>query len=207
MFFVYQKKKFFSLRNALVISFIVHAIILFFPSFKKTESRQIILESKKSNVTLINYSEKFELWDVVEPVRERDPFKGDFPVIFKKKEKPVNKPEDLPQPESFSKEELIARESYERDILKKIHRMKYYPQYARRMGMEGDVTIRFTIDKSGRIINHPVILKKGEHDVLNRAGVLTITQAGPFPPFPEDGTYLRDSMTFVVTIDYNLKVN
>ena len=118
----------------------------------------------------------------------------------------MNKPVDLPSPESLSKEEIVAKERYERDILKKIHRMKYYPQYARRMGMEGDVTIRFTIDRSGRIINHPVILKKGEHDVLNRAGVLTITQAGPFPPFPEDVAQLRDMMTFVVTIDYNLRV-
>lgn len=201
------KKKLFSLRSALVISFVVHAIILFFPSFEKTESRQIILESKKSNITFINYSEKLELWDLVEPVREKDPLKGNFPVIFKKKEKPENKPEKLPLSESLSREEIAAKESYERDILKKIHRMKYYPQYARRMGMEGDVTIRFTIDKSGRIINHPVIIKKDEHDVLNRAGVLTITQAGPFPPFPEDGAYLKDTMTFVVTINYNLRIN
>jgi outer membrane biosynthesis protein TonB len=42
--------------------------------------------------------------------------------------------------------------------------------------------------------------------VLNRAGVLTVTQAAPFPPFPE-GAALRDVMTFVVTIDYNLRVN
>lgn len=201
------KKKLFSLRSALVISFVVHAIILFFPSFEKTESRQIILESKKSNITFINYAEKFELWDLVEPLREKDPLKGNFPVIFKKKEKPENKPEKLPLSESLSREEIAAKESYERDILKKIHRMKYYPQYARRMGMEGDVTIRFTIDKSGRIINHPVIIKKDEHDVLNRAGVLTITQAGPFPPFPEDGAYSKDTMTFVVTINYNLRIN
>ena len=204
---MYKKKKFFSLRSALVISLIVHAIILFFPSFEKTESRQIILESKKSNITFINYSEKFELWDLVEPVREKEPFKGNFPVIFKKKEKPENKPEKLPLSESLSREEIAAKESYERDVLKKIHRMKYYPQYARRMGMEGDVTIRFTIDKSGRIINHPVIIKKDEHDVLNRAAVLTITQAEPFPPFPEDGAYSKDTMTFVVTINYNLRIN
>ena len=200
------KKKFLSLRSAVVISFIVHAIVLFFPSFEKTESKQIILQSKKSNITFINYSEKYKLWDIVQPVREKDPLKGDFPVIFKKKKKPENKPVDLPSPESLSKEEIVAKESYERDILKKIHKMKYYPQYARRMGMESDVTIRFTIDRSGRIINHPVILKKAEHDVLNRAGVLTITQSGPFPPFPEDVAQSKDTMTFVVTIDYNLRV-
>jgi TonB family protein len=74
------------------------------------------------------------------------------------------------------------------------------------MGMEGNVTIRFTLDRSGKIVDHPVIVKGNSHDVLNRAGVLTVTQAAPFPPFPE-GAALRDVMTFVVTIDYNLRVN
>lgn len=201
------EKKSLSLQGALVISFIVHAIVLFFPSAEKNLSTQIILESKKSHITFINYSEKLNHWDIVKPLSEKDPLKGDFPMLFKKKKKPENKPSDLPAPESFSREEAEAKESYERDILKKIHRMKYYPQYARRMGMEGEVTIRFTLDRSGRILNYPLILKKAGHDVLNRSGVLTITQAAPFPSFPEDTAELMDTMTFVVTIDYNLRVN
>lgn len=200
------RKRFISLPLSIVISAVLHIIILFSSSVDSTESRQILLESRKADITFINYSEKMDRWDMVEPVRERPRIDGDFPMLYNKKKKIVNTSKSEPVAESLSAEAVKRRESYEREVLKRIHRMKYYPQFARRMGMEGDVTIRFTLDRSGKIVDHPFIVKGNSHDVLNRAGVLTVTQAAPFPPFPE-GAALRDVMTFVVTIDYNLRVN
>jgi TonB family protein len=202
-----MKKKGLTLRGAVIISFAVHAIILFSPSSDKTLSRQIILESKKSDITFINFSEKMDRWDIVKPLRDKDRRKGNFPLLFKKKKKSEKQTIDKPASESLSREETAVKESYEKDILKKIHRMKYYPLYAKRMGMEGHVTIRFTLDRSGKIIDYPMIIKGSSHDVLNRAGVLTVTQAAPFPPFPREAAALRDVMTFIVTIDYTLRVN
>ena len=203
----FSGKRFFSLRASLVISLLVHIIVLFSPSFDSTESKQIILESKKSDITFINFSEKMIRWDMVEPVRERPPIDGEFPMLFKKKKKVEIAADYEPVMESLSAESVKERESYESEVLKKIHRMKYYPQYARRMGMEGNVTLRFTLDSMGRLINHPVIERGSSHDVLNRAGVSTITRAAPFVPFPENIAQMRDSMTFVVTIDYTLRIN
>ena len=200
------RKRFLSLPLSIVISAALHIIILFSSSVDSTESQQIILESKKSDITFINYSEKMARWDMVEPVRERPPIDGDFPMLFNKKKKAVKIYKSEPVTESLSAEAVKERESYESEVLKRIHRMKYYPQFARRMGMEGDVTIRFTLDRNGKIVDYPLIVKGNSHDVLNRAGLLTVTQAAPFPPFP-DGAALKDVMTFVVTIDYNLRVN
>ncbi len=201
------RKRFFTLRSSLVISMALHLIILFSPSFDNTQSKQIILESKKADITFINYSEKTARWDMVEPVRERAPFDGDFPLLFKKKKRVEREPHFEPMMESLSSEAVKVRESYESEVLKRIHRMKYYPQYARRMGMEGDVTIRFTLDSMGRLINHPVIERGSSHDVLNRAGVSTIARAVPFAQFPEDLAQAKENMTFVVTIDYSLRIN
>ena len=164
------RKRFFSLPLSIAISAALHIVILFSPSVDSTESRQIILESKKADITFINYSENMARWDMVEPVRERPQIDGDFPMLFKKKKKVRRTPEPDPDMESLSSETVKELESYECEVLKRIHRMKYYPQYARRMGMEGDVTIRFTLDSMGRLVNHPVLERGSSHDVLNRAG-------------------------------------
>ncbi len=201
------RKRFFSLPLSLVISISLHIVILFSPFVDSTESKQIILESKKADITFINFSEKMVRWDMVEPVRERPSTDGDFPMLFKKKKKVEIVADSEPVMESLSAESVKERESYESEVLKKIHRMKYYPQYARRMGMEGDVTIRFTLDSMGRLVNHPVIEKGSSHDVLNRAGISTITRAVPFAAFPENIAQMKESMTFVVTIDYSLRIN
>jgi len=190
-----------------VISLLVHIIVLFSPSFENTQSKQIILESKNADITFINYSERMAHWDMVEPVRGRPSTDGDFPMLVKKKKKVERIPESESAMVSLSSEAVKERESYESEVLKRIHRMKYYPQYARRMGMEGDVTIRFTLDSMGRLVNHPVIERGSGHDVLNRAGISTITRAVPFAAFPENIAQMKESMTFVVTIDYSLRIN
>ena len=139
------RKRFFSLPASLVISLLVHVIVLFSPSFDSTESKQIILESTKADITFINYSAKTAIWDMVEPVRKRPPADGDFPMLFKKKKNVERIPDPEPVMESLSAEAVKERESYESEVLERIHRMKYYPQYARRMGMEGNVTDRKSV--------------------------------------------------------------
>lgn len=200
-------KKGLTLPGALVLSLLIHAFVLFSSSPDNTLTRQIILESKKSDITFINYSEKMKPWDVVKPLRETDPAEGDFPLLFKKKKEQEKMITQKPAVESLSREAEAVKESYERNVLEKIHRMKYYPQYARRMGMEGNVTISFTLDSRGKVVDHPVIMNGSSHDVLDRAGVSTITGAAPFPPFPDDIAIVKKVMTFIVTIDYSLRVN
>ena len=74
---------------------------------------------------------------------------------------------------------------YTRGIQQKIAARKKYPKKARRNGMEGQVTVRFTILKSGDVKNLMVI-SKAPYSILNKAALEAIKRAAPFPDFPEE---------------------
>ncbi|MBN2041871.1 MAG: TonB family protein [Spirochaetes bacterium] len=195
-------------KTMLIISFIVHMAFLVKLPHSKSMSDQIILDSKKADVTLINFTQIQLKWEEVEPVVKIKSDAGEIPSLFKKKKRKI-KPKEKPKPVnvSLSAESVIARETYETRILKRIHRMKYYPRFAKRMGKEGIVGLKFTLQKNGALKGCVELVKKCGHEILNEAGITTIKSASPFPGFPEEVSKERDEMTFIVNVEYNLRID
>jgi protein TonB len=78
---------------------------------------------------------------------------------------------------------------------------KVYPEEARRRGDEGNVSVRFTVDRSGRVVEAAIVNASGS-TLLNEAALGLLRQA-IFPAFPADMTQAR--VTITTTIRYSLR--
>lgn len=198
---------------SLLISAIIHIIVI----IKIPDKRFISINAQKGRITILNFSldnpDNRSKSNVLKRKSEAHMNKnkmvkrgGEIPSFGENIEK-KDEPEErfAATPPSISEKILIRiKEIYEDSILKRIHRMKYYPLYARKMKMEGVVKLKFTIKREGKLKGHIAILKGCQHEVLNKAGVRTVLAANPFPPIPLE---LRsDEMTFTIDVAYRLDV-
>jgi protein TonB len=77
---------------------------------------------------------------------------------------------------------------------------KTYPDEARRSGTEGNVVLRFTIDRSGRVLDVMLVRSAGS-SVLDSAAEAMVRNA-TLPPFTPGMS--RDTVTITVQIHYAL---
>jgi periplasmic protein TonB len=77
---------------------------------------------------------------------------------------------------------------------------KTYPELARRRGQQGSVALRFTADRSGRVLAVSVARSAGT-EVLDSAAEAMVRNA-TLPPFPASMT--QQTATITVTIRYTL---
>ncbi|MCM8823554.1 MAG: TonB family protein [Candidatus Omnitrophica bacterium] len=75
-----------------------------------------------------------------------------------------------------------------------------YPQEAKEKGYEGTVDIKFNIDYEGKVIN-PQIIKSSGYPILDKAALLTLDIAQPFPYPP----HVTDK-TIEITLPLNFKI-
>ncbi|MEN7537048.1 energy transducer TonB [Aurantiacibacter flavus] len=80
-------------------------------------------------------------------------------------------------------------------------RRKRYPREARRVGQEGTPSVRFTVDRRGRVSNVSIVRSSG-HQLLDDATVELVQRTAPFPAMPR--SMQRDSMTITLPIEYSL---
>lgn len=74
-----------------------------------------------------------------------------------------------------------------RDAVRKhLETFKYYPASARRRGIEGDVDVVFNLTHGG-VAEQVTVLKGSGYAVLDRAAIMTVARAQPFPV--ENGQY------------------
>jgi periplasmic protein TonB len=78
---------------------------------------------------------------------------------------------------------------------------KIYPEEARRRGEEGNVSIRFTVDRSGRVLETTIVTRSGSA-LLDEAALNLLRQAA-LPAFPADMT--QERITITTTIRYSLR--
>ncbi len=191
------------LKFTLLLSVVIH--LAFIVEFRRNrEVNQIILKSRKSDVTLINVI-VLEKWEKLKPVERKKSPAGEIPHLLDKKKKIKIQRKKQEVKESLSQEVIDAKENYMTKVLRQIHSRKYYPSIARRMRLEGNVKLKFTLDKSGSLMGAAFILEGCKHKILNNAGQATIVRAGPYPPFPPDVASVKEKMTFIVTVEYSLK--
>jgi protein TonB len=78
---------------------------------------------------------------------------------------------------------------------------KTYPEEARRRGEEGRVTVRFTVDRSGRVVEAAIVSASGSA-LLDEAALGLLRQA-VLPAFPADMNQAR--ITITTTMRYSLR--
>lgn len=89
---------------------------------------------------------------------------------------------------------------YALEIRKKINRVKHYPLIARRRGEQGTVTLEFSIDAQGKVLNSRILLSSGAK-ILDRAALKALAEANPFSPPPAE---LRIEQTYQLPIQFAL---
>ena len=123
-------------------------------------------------------------------------------VLPKDEPKPVEPPQQevqppAPQTTAPPKTERIgqftpaASNAYNALVVGHLARYKRYPSAAH--GASGRVTVRFVLDRTGKVAEHAVVVSSG-NAALDREALETLQRASPFPAFPsakpgEDATY------------------
>ncbi|TCK03436.1 energy transducer TonB [Phorcysia thermohydrogeniphila] len=93
------------------------------------------------------------------------------------------------------------REKYISMLVAEIERRKFYPPIARRMGIEGVVKVRITLDRSGKLREVRVTSSSGSK-ILDRAAVKLMKKC-QFPPLPPE--YDKREFSVEIPIRYTLK--
>ena len=94
-----------------------------------------------------------------------------------------------------------ARDGWYALIFADLARKKRYPREARQAGQEGTPTVRFTVDRRGRVSNVSITRSSG-HDLLDDATIELIRRASPLPAMPRGMG--RDNVTMSLPIEYEL---
>ena len=76
-----------------------------------------------------------------------------------------------------------------------------YPREARRAGQEGTPSVRFTVDRRGRVSNITIARSSG-HEILDQETIQLVQRTAPFPAMPR--SMQRDSITITLPIEYAL---
>jgi protein TonB len=78
---------------------------------------------------------------------------------------------------------------------------RVYPEMARERGEVGNVSVRFTVDRSGRVMEAAIVRASGSA-LLDEAALALLRQA-VFPAFPADMTQAQ--ITITTTVRYSLQ--
>lgn len=132
--------------------------------------------------------------------KEPDIFDRD--VISKlSKNKAVNKEMESSQGLSFSTKEFNDW-GYLQRLKEKIERVWQYPPQAAERGIFGDLYIKFSIDKKGKLISIELVRTSG-YRMLDDAAIKALKDAQPFWPLPED--WQKESLTITGHFIYTLR--
>lgn len=101
---------------------------------------------------------------------------------------------------SFSAQEFNDWGYLER-LKEKIERVWQYPPQAAERGIYGDLYIRFTIDKKGRLVSVQLLRTSG-YRMLDEAAIKALRDAQPFWPLPDD--WQKDALTITGHFIYTL---
>jgi protein TonB len=66
------------------------------------------------------------------------------------------------------------------EIMRRIEKAKRYPRMARKMGIEGQATVRFRIKADGKVEGVELMESSGS-EILDQASLETVQRAAPFP--------------------------
>jgi protein TonB len=82
-----------------------------------------------------------------------------------------------------------------------LNRNKRYPQRARRLGQQGLVTVRFTLDREGRVLDFSILRSSGHASLDDE--VRNLMRRGRMPRMP--AAMQGSRMTMMVPIHFRLQ--
>jgi len=94
-----------------------------------------------------------------------------------------------------------AQNRYAGQVSAWLNRNKRYPKRARRSGQQGAVTVRFTLDRAGRVLSSRITRSSG-HSVLDDE-VRALMGRGPMPRMP--ASMKQAQVTMTVPIRFRLR--
>tara|TARA_R110002096_G_scaffold318888_2_gene513173 strand:- start:501 stop:1247 length:747 start_codon:yes stop_codon:yes gene_type:complete len=84
-----------------------------------------------------------------------------------------------------------------------LERHKKYPTVARRRNQQGKVTIKFVLDKEGRLMSYQ-LSKASKYNSLNTATIKMLQRASPMPVPPKALMGDRNELEFTIPVNFNL---
>jgi protein TonB len=104
-------------------------------------------------------------------------------------------------PREGKEKKEFDRKKYISMLVAEIERRKFYPPIARRMGIEGVVRVKITLDREGKLKEVKVTSSSGSK-ILDRATVKLMKRCH-FPPIPPE--YDKEEFSVEIPIRYTLK--
>ncbi|WP_163327844.1 energy transducer TonB [Desulfurobacterium thermolithotrophum] len=173
----------------------------------KQEVKQVI------KISLLKNEQKPKVFVTKQKKIVKEPKQKKKVVIPKEKPKVVTKKPQKKIPQEEKKEVLEKKKpgglkplqgnlpAYYVDAIKKaIEENIFYPLEAIERGEEGVVSVKFVLDKSGKVIKCKPF--SGKSEILQKATCIAIERA-KFPPIPK--TIKNEKITFQLEIEYNLE--
>ncbi len=97
--------------------------------------------------------------------------------------------------------EAGLEERYSLELRQLMDKYKVYPVMARKMGIQGRVMVRFTLDRSGAVQSFEVIQPAGA-EILNSAAKELVKKISGLKPFPQELN--RAAWQFEIPVEYRL---
>jgi protein TonB len=94
-----------------------------------------------------------------------------------------------------------AERSYYALLAARLAQYKRYPKSSRRRGEEGEVTLFFVLDRSGRVLESRIHTSSG-FPKLDNAVIKMLHKAAPLPAFPED--MQQPQLTIKIPVSFKL---
>jgi protein TonB len=108
-------------------------------------------------------------------------------------------PAAAPQPSAEQQGEALA--AWRKSLSAWLNAHRRYPEQARHDGVQGQPTVRFTVEPSGHVTNVEIVASSGS-TVLDEA-TIEMLRGATLPPFPPGLT--QGEMTASVRVRYSLE--
>ena len=90
--------------------------------------------------------------------------------------------------------------NYQDQVLLWLRRHGAYPREAAMFNLVGTVTVKFAINRQGKILYH-YLVKKSEWHLLNRAVKRMMERSSPVPPIPLE--IASNELTFTIPVEFD----
>ncbi len=85
-----------------------------------------------------------------------------------------------------------------------LNKHKRYPRRAQYRGDEGTVLVKFIVNRRGEVLSYGLERSSG-NTLLDKEALALIQRAQPLPVFPDELAKVRDAITVLVTIPFQLR--
>lgn len=94
---------------------------------------------------------------------------------------------------------------YGKSLHKRVQKQQHYPRSAKSLGLEGMAKVKVKIDRKGKLVGQPTLVKSTGHEVLDDEALAMVERAAPFDTLPV--TFDKDVATIVLPLSFKLRAH